>query len=232
MVEKGTQLIHAQFDGIFGMGFPAISATQRKSPMDRLYSEGRIKRRMFCFILHHQNNEPTINDRRIGGEIQIGGCEYEPTIHIPLIALDYWKFRMSGVSIEKDNRKLLHACQGGCNAIMDTGTSLITGPPNEIDAINRLLGFERSDDTGEYIMDCENENDISSLPHITFSMGDGTVTLTAADYVVPIDVSSVNHFNDKMKTIFRFWCLFYTGFNVHVRFYGIGSIKRSNLDCW
>lgn len=194
MVEKGPQLTNAQFDGIFGMGFPSISATQRKSPLDRLRSEGRIKRRMFCFILHHKNNEPTVNDQSIGGEIQIGGCEYEPTIHIPLTSLGYWKFRMSGVFIEKDNRKLLHACRGGCAAIMDTGTSLITGPPEEINAINHLLGAERDAETGEYLMECVNESDIPSLPHITFIMGDGTVTLTAADYILQIDVSNFKPF--------------------------------------
>lgn len=196
MVVKGPQLVRAEFDGIFGMGFPSISATQRKTPMDRLQSEGRISRRMFCFILHHQNNEPTINGRSIGGEIQIGGCEYEPTIHIPLTSMGYWKFRMAEVFIEKDNRKLFHACRGGCNAIMDTGTSLITGPPHEIRAINRLLGFER-DESGDYVMRCKNERDTSAMPHITFSMGDGSVTLTPADYVVSLDVSNYKqHLNN------------------------------------
>lgn len=189
MIENGPSLTHAQFDGIFGLGFPSISATMRKSPLDRLYDEGRIKSRMFCFILHHQNSEPTINDQRIGGEIQIGGCEYEPTIHIPLTSLGYWQFRMLGVSIKKDSRELFHGCQGGCEAIMDTGTSLITGPVDEIRAINRLLGAEKFDDTGEYMMDCVNESDLSSFPHITFIMGDGAVTLTAADYILKINVS-------------------------------------------
>lgn len=189
MFEKGPSLLSAQFDGIFGLGFPSISATQRKSPLDRLYAEGRIKRRMFCFILHHQNNQPTMNDRRIGGEIQIGGCEYEPTVHIPLSSMGYWQFRMGGIFIEKNGSKLLQGCRGGCEAIMDTGTSLITGPADEIEAINELLGAEKNEDTGEYYMDCVDESDIAALPQITFIMGDGTATITAADYIVPVDVS-------------------------------------------
>lgn len=182
--------MNAEFDGIFGMGFPSISVTQKKSPLDRLYNDGRIKRRMFCFILHHQNNEPIFGDQSIGGEIQIGGCEFEPTIHLPLTSLGYWQFRMSGVFIEKDNRKLFRGCQRECEAIMDSGTSLITGPFDEIDAINEILGAKRDGESGDWMMDCIDESDISSLPHVTFIMGDGMVTLTAAEYVLQIDVST------------------------------------------
>lgn len=118
--QKGSTFKSAQFDGIFGMGFPAISVSDKKSPFDRLISEGLIKRRAFCFILHHQDREPMLNGRNIGGEIQIGGCDYQPTVYIPLTKLGYWQFRMSGVFAKRADGRVLRLCQGGCEAILDT----------------------------------------------------------------------------------------------------------------
>lgn len=194
--EKGISFTNAQFDGIFGMGFPSISVSDSKSPLDRMKMEGILSRRVFCFILHHYDNQPIFNGRRIGGEVQIGGCEYQPTVYIPLTKLGYWQFEMSGVSVRANNGRTYQACLGGCEAIMDTGTSLITGPADEIEMINAAVGARKNYATGEYYVDCDDVA-LSTLPDVTFIMGGEHVTITADDYIIQIDVSKLklNVFN-------------------------------------
>merc|ERR1711874_627758 len=59
-------------------------------------------------------------------------------------------------------------CDGGCKAIVDTGSSLLVGPTDETRAINRKIGgVELIPGTGQFFMDC---NSIDSLPDINFML--------------------------------------------------------------
>lgn len=187
--ETGSTFINAQFDGIFGMGFPAISVSDQISPMERLQNQNVIKRKVFCFILHHKNEVMSTNGREIGGELQIGGCEYTPTVYIPLTKLGYWQFLMSSVIVTKPGGSEFIACKSGCQAIMDTGTSLITGPSAEVNRINKILGAYLNEETFEYHIDCAKLRKIKSQPTITFQIQNEKFKLTAKEYILQINVS-------------------------------------------
>ena len=48
------------------------------------------------------------------------------------------------------------ACPGGCEAVLDTGTSLFVGPKEQSDAINKAIGgHELIPGTGEYFVRCK-----------------------------------------------------------------------------
>ena len=52
----------------------------------------------------------------------------------PVTRRGYWQFKMDGVKMEG----VTGVCADGCNAIADTGTSLLVGPSKQIDRINAV----------------------------------------------------------------------------------------------
>lgn len=175
--QPGKTFENSAFDGIFGLGFSSISVSDRKStPIDRLKSQGTIKKRVFCF---HLNSKTA----KIGGELIIGGCDVEAKHYVPVTKLGYWQFLLSSIKVIPHNSKrakIFKACVGGCQAIMDTGTSLITGPRNEITIINDLIGAKLNKATSEYHIDC----DAIGLPNIEFDFQGVVITLTPKEYVL------------------------------------------------
>lgn len=106
---------------------------------------------------------------------------------IPLTKASYWQFKMSAVLVSKNDGTVYRACRGGCQAIMDTGTSLITGPANEIRQINQMIGAKKNSYTGEYQIDCKRKN----LPTIAFIIQGHRLTLTSDDYILQVRVSNI-----------------------------------------
>ena len=47
------------------------------------------------------------------------------------------------------------ACAGGCEAVMDTGTSLMAGPAEDVKAINEAIGAKVNPITGQGMIDCQ-----------------------------------------------------------------------------
>ena len=80
-----------------------------------------------------------------GGVLTLGGADpayYTGEFTCTRVTKEgFWQIEMDGVSVggeaEEEEEKL---CKGGCPAIVDTGTSLIGGPADEVDELNRRLG--------------------------------------------------------------------------------------------
>nr|XP_060505815.1 napsin-A [Panthera onca] len=96
----------------------------------------------------------------------------------PVTIPAYWQIHMGRVKVGTG----LTLCAQGCAAILDTGTSLITGPTEEIRALNTAIGGI-SLLVGEYLIQCET---IPTLPPVSFLLGGVWFNLTAQDYVIQI----------------------------------------------
>lgn len=176
--EPGITFVAAKFDGILGLGFQEISQDGVPIVFGNMIKQKLVDQPVFSFYLNRDPNG------KVGGEIIFGGSDpdyYEgPLNYVPLSKETYWQFDMSGVVIEnKQNKMVGHLCEHGCEAIADTGTSLIAGPVDDIDHLNKALGAI-GPIKGIYMLNCSN---VSGLPNIIFKIAGKQYELTSDQYV-------------------------------------------------
>jgi cathepsin D len=156
------------------MAFRSISVDGVETVMNNAYRQGLIPRNAFSFWLDRfveinflsfysylqikfsKYRDPT-NPK--GGEIFFGGSDpayYEGDFtYLDVTRQGYWQFKMDGVQVGGAT-----FCNGGCQAIADTGTSLLAGPKDEIAKLNAKIGAIPIVN-GEYMIPC---NMTSNLP--------------------------------------------------------------------
>ncbi|XP_023670279.2 cathepsin D-like [Paramormyrops kingsleyae] len=172
--QPGIAFALARFDGILGMAYPAISVDGITPVFDTIMAAKLLPQNIFSFYINRNPKAP------VGGELMFGGTDekyYDGELfYVNVTRKAYWQIKMDGVAV--GNQLML--CKGGCQAIVDTGTSLITGPAEEIRALQKAVGaFPLI--MGEYMIDCKK---IPSLPVISFTLGGKQFNLTGEDYVV------------------------------------------------
>ncbi|CAH8498585.1 unnamed protein product [Schistosoma turkestanicum] len=172
--QPGEVFVNLHFDGIMGMAFQQTSTNSNPTPIfNNMIQQNLIDEAVFAVYLN-QNEDKTTS-----GEIMFGGIDdryYTGSItYSDVVDKEYWMIKFDGISI---NDEIF--CPNGSNALIDTGTALISGPTEKINKINTYLGSLQTS-TNEYIVDC---NKIHELPAIQIKINDKSIQLNPDDYIV------------------------------------------------
>ncbi|CAH8517942.1 unnamed protein product [Heterobilharzia americana] len=173
--QPGIVFIMAKFDGILGMAYPSISVEGVTPVFVNMIRQNLVDSPVFSFYISRNASAP------VGGELMIGGIDekyYTGEInYVQLKEKSYWLFEMDKLVVSD---KVI--CPDGCSAIADTGTSMIAGPTNDVDEINKKLGAMYIPG-GMYTISCDR---ISSLPSIHFVINGINMTLDSTDYIMKV----------------------------------------------
>ncbi|KAJ7411424.1 Cathepsin E [Pitangus sulphuratus] len=228
--EPGTTFVLAHFDGVLGLGYPSLAVGNALPVFDSIMNQRLVEEPVFSFYLKRGD------DTENGGELILGGIDhslYKGSIHwVPVTEKSYWQIHVNNIKIQGR----VAFCSHGCEAIVDSGTSLITGPSSQIRRLQEYIGASPSN-TGEvktvrtensqagretdiwckeligkftitcyrslefkgqyvnkdklipsqsvhriqFLVDCRR---LSSLPHISFTIGHHEYKLTAEQYIL------------------------------------------------
>ncbi|XGW31162.1 hypothetical protein V3C99_009820 [Haemonchus contortus] len=169
--EPGDTFVGVPFDGILGMAWDSIAKGGISQPMTQIFANQVVcPEAVFSFWLNRD-----LHHNVIGGELTLCGIDpthYQgPIAWEPLISETYWQIQLGGLVV--NGQQIVNEPVG---AIVDSGTSLIAGPPALVQQIQQAIGADASGS-----IDCST---ISSLPPITFFIGGAELIMVANNYVI------------------------------------------------
>ncbi|KAL3275681.1 hypothetical protein HHI36_020433 [Cryptolaemus montrouzieri] len=170
------QITSAKYDGILGLGLLGSHSVDGVLPVfENMFRQNLLDDSLFSVYLNRDQ------ESQIGGEIIFGGTDKKyytgPRTTLFLSKRDYWQFSLKSILVEN----VLVLCEEGCEAIADTGTSLITGPSKDVEAIHKAIGAIPNGDIS--LVNCDN---ISKMPKIGFQTVKRTLYLEPEDYILNI----------------------------------------------
>ncbi|CAA0817935.1 Aspartic proteinase A1 [Striga hermonthica] len=135
--EGSLTFVLAKFDGILGLGFQEISVGDAVPVWYNMVDQGLVEEKIFSFWF---NRDP---EAEVGGELVLGGVDPDHFkgnhSYVPVTEKGYWQFEMGDFLVGNQSTGF---CEGGCAAIVDSGTSLLTGPTTIVTQINHAIGAE------------------------------------------------------------------------------------------
>ncbi|CAM9834704.1 unnamed protein product [Bubo scandiacus] len=167
--EPGQFFVHVKFDGILGLGYPNLAADGITPVFDNLVNESLLEENLFSVYLSRETTGSVVIFGGIDESYFTGSINW-----ISVSYQGYWQISMDSIMV--NNQEI--ACRGGCQAVVDTGTSLVAGPPSDISNIQSTVGA-RQDTYGEYNVNCSS---ISAMPDVIFVIDGVQYPVSASAY--------------------------------------------------
>uniref|UniRef100_A0A4X1VP97 Pregnancy-associated glycoprotein 2 n=1 Tax=Sus scrofa TaxID=9823 RepID=A0A4X1VP97_PIG len=161
--EENEAFDHAMFDGMLGLGYPGLAIEDTTPVFDNLRKRGLIAQPVFAFYLSTNKEE--------GSVVMFGGVDrsfYKGELKwVPLTKPNYWQIALDRITW----RGYVVACKSGCQAVIDTGSSLLIGPTKEVINIQKLINF---------LIQCSTMN---TLPDFIFTINNVQYPVPARAYI-------------------------------------------------
>jgi hypothetical protein len=165
--ETDQPFMSTEFDGILGLGFSDLSMGNGFNIVEDLKNSGTLPKNQFSLYLSDDGDS----------EITFGGYKSEYLLsQVQWATVDhqsYWQVAIDDVTFDNVPTGLCGA--SGCQVAVDTGTSLLAGPTEIMEALDEKLGVKS---------DCSN---MGSLPMLGFSLNGQVLNLRPEDYVDKTD---------------------------------------------
>jgi cathepsin D len=162
----------SKFDGILGMGWPAISVGKMPLVFDLLYQQGKVSGNSFSFYLTKKAGQD-------GSALILGGADNKYAVedfkYYPLKSENYWTLQMTDIIFNGSSYKTPGA---DLIAIIDTGTSVLAGPTKVVEDMTKGFGPGK-----EKQVDC---NSIPTFPNLTIQFGSDSFILKPQDYILQV----------------------------------------------
>ncbi|XP_004302331.1 PREDICTED: aspartic proteinase-like [Fragaria vesca subsp. vesca] len=135
--EGSLTFVLAKFDGLLGLGFQEISVGNATPVWSTMAEQGLLNDEVFSFWINRDA------DAEVGGELVFGGVDKKhyngKHTYVPVTKKGYWQFSLGDLKIGNQSTGV---CEGGCAAIVDSGTSLLAGPTSIVTEVNHAIGAE------------------------------------------------------------------------------------------
>ncbi|CAD8192015.1 unnamed protein product [Paramecium pentaurelia] len=169
----GDAFHEGEFDGIVGLGYPHMTGVP--TLFDYMMKQHKLHQNIFTFHL----NRATGNS---GSQLIFGGSDDSQIkgqwVYHNVHEQFYWSIMAEEIRVGNKNTGICSQ-QHKCKMVIDTGTTLLTGPTKEVRTLLSMIRVEPK---------CQN---FQTMPDITFVIDGNNYVLQPKDYILTITQAGV-----------------------------------------